>query len=335
MKIVVVIGCSDTATGKPITYEPTNYAWHSSSWELQQMLGSNYIVRQCGEGGRSLAQGVDFSIFDENWQPNQKVFQDIMKFTHNKADFDIVFEHQVEFEDAEWIFVHAWGVNDSDHRNWDIAKETFVESYHRYLAMFPQGRHIVSNNPPVFGNGHYANEDYPDGNPNDGKVQPELINPLIKIVQETEDVESVDVSSVDKREWTNDNIHHNTLGNIELAKCYYKSITGEDMTYKDSCKYHPYFADRENLINFDTLTAFWTALEAEIPLSTWVNLTAEAQFNMYLDFADGGFSGTVPPIVEPPVTPPVITGGLNAILIEMRSHMATMKNAMEAIEDLM
>ena len=207
---VIIIGCSDDGEGKKITYEPINQIQKSMAWLLQLDLPINYKLKQCGEGKVAFAKKSAFPIINADGIKS-RVFRDVINFTTKKEYFDKVFQHWAEFEEIKFIYVHKHGLNDSDTINYPDSITNFVRNYNEYLKEFPEGRHIVCNVAPVFGNGHYDND------LNQNECRPDKINPLFpQIIKANPNVEFLDITGGWDDSMVTDNIHHKTKGNRHL-----------------------------------------------------------------------------------------------------------------------
>ena len=189
-----------------------------------------------------------------------------------ESTFNNVFREEVEagkykFEDAEFIFVGAWGTNDADWRNVDIAKHTFAADYNEFLDYFKNvSKKYIVQLPPTFG-GYLM----PDGSEQSGfdmeaiQSQMPLVNGIFIDVDQSIFVQSD----------TNDNVHFVQSGAKKYARIIADGMLGitpqppanDYELYKEACDYDPYWEEREDKINFSTLDAFWKYLVNKISLN--------------------------------------------------------------------
>src|SRR6478609_6707544 len=164
--------------------------------QLQNMLGSNFEVKNFGISGRTMLRKGDHPYW------NEKTYQDALNYLPN-------------------IVIIKLGTNDSKPQNWKYKSE-FEKDYKDFIHSFSR----LSSNPkiyvckpiPAFSTGNFGITD--------SIISGELI-PIIEKIARDEKVELIDLYTpfIGKGNLVADLIHPNAEGAKLLAKNVYKAIT--------------------------------------------------------------------------------------------------------------
>jgi len=220
-KIVIVSSCSLANYAQWQTHKPHNGTF---PFFLQKYLGNEYDVRQFNSGGASMSKGTLDPIWNDDGYKgkNPEIFKGVwlqqFKTTFNNVCREEVQSGEYKFEDAEFIFVGAWGTNDADWRNVREAKLTFVPSYNEFLDYFKNvSKKYIVQIPPTFGG--YLNE---DGTTHSG-FDMEAIQSQMHLVNGT-------FIDIDQSMFVNsdmpDNVHFNESGAEKYGKAIADGILG-------------------------------------------------------------------------------------------------------------
>lgn len=274
---VFVVGCSTAGKGYAITYDPKDQIHRVYASILQDKLGPIFKVKQFGQGGMSVSETANGSIWNSNNGKRAVVFNDLINVVTNKEAFDICFQGKCDFNNTEFIFVHNWGTNAADERNVRTAEKDFVKSYNKYLDLFPRGKHYICYLPPTFGRYDLGNGNFGFGHE---------IGTINKLMPQVKGDGFIDLRYGWDPSMYYDQVHQNTKGATHIATIMDKDVKAGLMLVSPKPPKPPIDESITPIIELVGNRLRVTNVSDKIKQYSWKYSTVPGGYTGWLDYAN-------------------------------------------------